>query len=223
VSGRASGADLSSEAAADLGPVAGVILAAGSATRFGGGKIRAPLAGRPLVAHVLAAARAAGLERIVLVLGRDAPEVRDTLRAADPRVLDGVVLAVNPAPERGLASSLRIGLSVAAADPPPGGILVLLGDQPRVRPAVIAALRGAAATAPGGTLAVVPRYAGDASPNPVLLLPPGWTLGAAVDGDRGLGQLLAGRADRVLRVPISGTNPDVDTPADLAALEEMHS
>ena len=34
---------------------AAVILAAGAGSRFGGGKIRAPLDGRPLLAHVLSA------------------------------------------------------------------------------------------------------------------------------------------------------------------------
>ena len=97
------------------------------------GKVRAPLDGRPLVGHVLAAARAAGLARIVLVLGRDAVAVRAALLAGDPAALDGVLVAVNGAPERGLASSLRLGLAAATAAPAPAGVLVLLGDQPRVR------------------------------------------------------------------------------------------
>ena len=33
-----------------------------------------------------------------------------------------------------------------------------------------------------------------------------------------LGPLLAARPDLVLSVPVDGANPDVDTPADLAAL-----
>ena len=40
-----------------------------------------------------------------------------------------------------------------------------------------------------------------------------------LDGDRGLGPLLAAHPGRVLRVTVAGTNPDVDTPAQLAALE----
>ncbi len=197
--------------------VAGIVLAAGSGSRFGGGKVRAPLEGRPLLAHVLAAARAAGIERLVLVLGRDAVEVRAAL-AADDRALDGVLLAVNPSPERGLATSLRLGLAAATAAPAPDGVVILLGDQPRVRAEVIVALRSAAYTAPAGSLAVVAAYAGDGAPNPVLLLPAGWALAADLEGDRGLGPLLAAHPARVVRVPVAGANPDVDTPADLAAL-----
>ena len=216
------------------GAVAGLVLAAGSGTRFGGGKVRAPLEGRPLVGHVLAAAREAGLARIVLVLGRDAVDVRAALVAADPGALEGMLVAVNGAPERGLASSLRLGLAAATAAPVPSGVLVLLGDQPRVRPEVIASVLAAAADAPPGTRGVAPVYADDAAPNPVLLLPPAWAVAARLEGDRGVGPLLASRPELVVRVPVAGTNPDVDTPQDLAdlavpadrtaaaALEEAH-
>ncbi|HSW41052.1 MAG TPA: NTP transferase domain-containing protein, partial [Patescibacteria group bacterium] len=73
------------------GRFAGLVLAAGKGLRFGGGKVRAPLEGRPLVGHVLAAARAAGLGRIVLVLGRDAAEVLAAVREADEGALDGTL------------------------------------------------------------------------------------------------------------------------------------
>jgi molybdenum cofactor cytidylyltransferase len=198
---------------------AGLILAAGSGSRFGGGKMRARLDGRPLSAHVLDAARAAGLGRLVLVLGRDAAAVRDAISAADPAALAGLLVAVNPAPERGLATSLRLGLAAATADPTPAGILVLLGDQPRVRPDVIAALLDASFSARSDTLAVVPEYADDGAPNPVLLLPAAWILAAELDEDRGLGALLAARPELEVRVPVAGANPDVDTLADLADLE----
>jgi molybdenum cofactor cytidylyltransferase len=202
----------------DPARVAGLILAAGAGRRFGGGKMRARLDGRPLVGHVIATARVAGLGRLVLVLGGDATAVRADLVAADPDALDGVLVAVNPAAERGLATSLRLGLAAAAADPRPDGVLILLGDQPRVHPAALTALL--AAVAPPDALAVVVDHAGDRAPNPVLLLlPQGLALVAELDGDRGLGPLLAARPERVLRVPVAGANPDVDTPAHLAALE----
>ena len=195
---------------------AAVILAAGVGSRFGGGKVRAPLEGRPLLAHVLAAVREAGIGRVVVVLGRDAGAVLDAVRDVDPGVLERVLVTVNPTPERGLATSLRLGFGAATAVAPPAGVLVLLGDQPRVRADVLRVLCGAVASA--HAFAVVPRYAGDAAPNPVLLLPAGWPLVAGLTGDRGLGPLLAADPARVVRVAVPGANPDVDTPADLAAL-----
>ncbi len=80
-------------------------------------------------------------------------------------------------------------------------------------------MAAAAASSSAETMAVAPAYAEDGGPNPVLLLAPGWSLAAGLSGDRGLGLALAGAGRRVLRVPVAGANPDVDTPADLAALE----
>jgi molybdenum cofactor cytidylyltransferase len=196
--------------------MAAVILAAGAGTRFGGGKVRAALDGRPLLAHVLGAARDAGIRRVVVVLGRDAAAVLGAVRAVEPSTLDGVLVTINPAPQRGLATSLRLGFGPGAAPPVPAGVLFLLADQPRVRASVVREL--CAARVPAGTIAVAPRYSGDAAPNPVLLLPAGWPLVAGVAGDRGLGPLLAADPARVVRVAVSGMNPDVDTPGDLAAL-----
>jgi molybdenum cofactor cytidylyltransferase len=195
---------------------AAVILAAGAGSRFGGGKIRARLDGRPLLAHVLAAVREAGVGRVVVVLGRDAAAVVSALQADEPAGLDRVLLAMNPQPERGLATSLAIGLGPATAAPAPAGVLVVLGDQPRVRPEVLRALCDA--VAPATAAAVVPQYEADAAPNPVLLLPAGWPLVMRLTGDRGLGPLLVADPDMVVRVPVGGANPDVDTPADLANL-----
>ena len=44
---------------------------------------------------------------------------------------------------------------------------------------------------------------------------------ARLRGDRGLGPLLASAAEEVIRVPVHGANPDVDTPADLADLASV--
>lgn len=200
----------------EAGSTVGLMLAAGTATRFGGGKVRADLDGRPLLAHVLAAARAARLGHMVVVLGRDATAVDEAMRRDDATAWAAVLRLLNPAPERGLASSVRLGMAAATAIPGACAILVLPGDQPRVRPGVIATLLAAAA--PGEAIAIAPRYAGDASSNPVLLLPSGWPLAAELDGDRGFGPLLARHADRVLRVDAAGANPDVDTAGDLAEL-----
>ena len=201
------------------GEVAAVILAAGSGSRFGGGKARARLDGRPLIGHVLAAIREAGIGRVVVVLGRDSGAVLDAIREVEPAALDRVLVTVNPTPERGLATSLWLGFGAATSAPSPAGVLVLLGDQPRVRPDVVRALCGA--TAPAGAIAIVPSYAEDAAPNPVLLLPAGWPLVARLSGDRGLGPLLAADPALLVRVAVGGANPDVDTPADLAALAVM--
>jgi CTP:molybdopterin cytidylyltransferase MocA len=64
------------------------------------------------------------------------------------------------------------------------------------------------------------RYATDGAPNPVFVRRAAWARAAGLSGDRGLGPLLAGHPELVLAVDVPGTNPDIDTPADLAALAE---
>lgn len=196
--------------------VAGVILAAGAGTRFGGAKLLARVDGAPLLTHVVTAARAAGLEPLVVVAASGLAE-------HGPAVgLEPGEIAVNPEPQRGLSSSVRIGLAAAAAAVPPvEAAVVLLGDQPLVRTSTVDALL-AALRKPGAAraLAAVPRYAERGSPNPVALRRSAFELAASTEGDRGLGPLLAHARDRVVEVPVGGTNPDIDTMADLAAVAE---
>jgi molybdenum cofactor cytidylyltransferase len=192
--------------------VVGVILAAGQATRFGSPKVLAPLDGRPLLQHVIDRVAVAGVDELIVVLGADAAAAEDavTWPPSTSRV-------VNPAPERGLASSLALGAGAALArTPPPDALLIALGDQPRIDPAVIGVLL---ATDPAHAVAV-PRYPSAADPNPVLLRRAAFGLLDELAGDRGLRPVLARHPELVLEVPVDGSNPDVDTPADLAALAD---
>jgi molybdenum cofactor cytidylyltransferase len=213
------------------GRVGAVILAAGSASRFGGPKALASLEGRPLLEHALEAARAAQLEPIVVVLGAAADEIEGAVQWGDAQRVR------NPEPERGLASSLALGIeAIAAALPAVEAAVVILGDQPRTAPAVIAALRtrfeasaadrapGPAGASriptPGGRPLVVPRYEGGSGPNPVLVARSAFGLAAAQQGDRGLGPLIEAHPELVEDVRVAGDNPDVDTRDDLAHLVE---
>jgi molybdenum cofactor cytidylyltransferase len=191
--------------------VVAVVLAAGASTRFGSPKLLAPLGGRPLLQHALDAVAGAGLADAIVVLGRGAHDVEAAIAWRSERRV------VNPRPEDGLSSSLRVGLATAMADPGTDAVLVVLGDQPALRPDVV---RTVVAAAESAALPVVrPRYAADDAPNPVVLRRAAWSLAEGVEGDRGLGPLLAARPELVLEVPVDGGNPDVDTVADLVRLE----
>ena len=63
---------------------------------------------------------------------------------------------------------------------------------------------------------VVPLYDDERGRNPVLLRRAGVRPRAEATGDRGLGPMLAAHPELVVEVDVAGTNPDVDTPADLA-------
>ena len=195
--------------------VAAVVLAAGSSSRFGSPKALAELEGKPILEHVLDAVREAGIDEIVVVLGHAADEIQQGIEWLDER------LVRNPDP-RELSSSLQIGLdAVDESDPPVQAAVLVLGDQPRTRPSVIRAL--IAATRTSDLPIVVPRYAEGGGANPVLLRREAFDLADEAIGDRGLGPILDVRPELVVWVPVAGSNPDIDTPADLAALETNSS
>jgi len=64
----------------------------------------------------------------------------------------------------------------------------------------------------------VPRYAEGGGANPALLLRAAWPLVDELSGDTGMARLIRDRPDLVRELPVPGSNPDVDTPDDLAAL-----
>lgn len=191
-----------------------VVLAAGAGTRFGGGKLLAELEGRPILAHVLSAVRAAGPTRTVVVLGADAPRLETHIPWASE------IRVVNPEPEAGLSGSLRLGVAECLRRLPDAtGVFVVLGDQPRTSPTVMRALAAAVPAAlAAGAWAVLPRYAAGGGANPALVLREGLAHVPELRGDRGFSALLQAASGRALEVAVEGGNPDVDTPHDLEAL-----
>jgi molybdenum cofactor cytidylyltransferase len=186
--------------------VTAVVLAAGAGSRFGGGKLLAPIAGRPVLQHVLDALATAGVGEVVVVLGRDAAEIEAAISWHGERRV------VNPDPTRGLASSLQVGFEAVGRDA--AAVLVALGDQPLVSVDAIRALLDTPARR--GRPIVVPAYADERARNPVLLRRPAFGLVKDAAGDRGLGPVLAAHPELVTEITVEGANPDVDTPDDLA-------
>ncbi|MEZ5753005.1 MAG: bifunctional 2-C-methyl-D-erythritol 4-phosphate cytidylyltransferase/2-C-methyl-D-erythritol 2,4-cyclodiphosphate synthase [Paracoccaceae bacterium] len=120
-----------------------VIVAAGRGTRMGGGlpKQWRPLAGQPVVAHTIAAFRAAGLTRILVVHHPD-----DAARA---KAL-GVQTVAGGASR---TQSVRAALEALDADPP-RHVLIHDGARPLVDDTVINAVRGSLETAAGAAPAL---------------------------------------------------------------------
>ena len=194
-----------------------VLLAAGAGSRFGrepGAKLLAQIEGQPMLAGVLDQVRAYGPAATVVVLGHAAAAIEQALAWRDE------IRVRNHAPERGLASSLQVGIDALRALPDPfDGAFIVLGDQPRLRAPTMQALETAAAAArPADRPVVIPRYDAPGPRNPVLLLRPAWGWVDELTGDHGLGPLIAAVPDLVLEVPVTGAMPDVDTPADLERL-----
>ncbi len=130
-----------------------VVLAAGQGTRMRSStpKVAHPLAGRPVVRHVVEAARAAGVEDIVIVVGAGAesPVVRDAAG-------EGVRFAVQPTP-------LGTGHAVECARGAAGDadfVLILNGDVPLVLPATLRRLMASVESADDGAVSTgfVPSF-----------------------------------------------------------------
>jgi molybdenum cofactor cytidylyltransferase len=202
-----------------LAIVYAVVLAAGRGERFGGDKLLATWRGRPLLWHALAPLRSAvesgELAGGCVVVPPDAPALAVLAREA------GMVPVVNPAPAAGLGSSLRVGFDwlTHRVDDPYAAAVFCLGDQPAMRPDVLARLVEAWTRREG--LVVRPRYAdAPAEPgHPTLVDRSLWGLANGLTGDAGLGFLLAERGIPVVTIDVAGRNPDVDTRTDLLNLE----
>ncbi|MFM7271651.1 MAG: bifunctional UDP-N-acetylglucosamine diphosphorylase/glucosamine-1-phosphate N-acetyltransferase GlmU [Actinomycetes bacterium] len=123
-------------------PLAAVVLAAGEGTRMRSAtpKVLHPLAGRPMLAHLVDTLVSLPIERVVVVVGHGAAEVTETLSAAirSPKPVDFVEQAV----QRGTGDATAVALS---AFPEETGldeddVLVLVGDVPLLRADTVAAL-----------------------------------------------------------------------------------
>lgn len=202
-------------------PVAAVVLAAGLCRRFGSAKLQAVWRDRPIVAHVLdrvAAARDAELLTGAIVVHR--PDDLETPRMARER---GLEPQLNPRPANGMASSLRIGLTALGAErwQPLDGAMVVLGDQPLLQHQVVEAL--VEAFRPSMDL-VRPQYEGDAERgpgHPVIVHRRVWDRARSLTGDQGFRVLATWGNVRVGTITVPGVNPDVDTPEDLKALDDL--
>lgn len=173
------------------------VLAAGRGTRFGGSKLEATCAGKPLGRWALDAVAGAGLEPGTIVTGPHGVSFAD-----------GWTTLVNPQPERGLGSSLALAAQ-AALDADAASLLVLLADMPLVTAAYLREL--AAVAAPAAT-----RQRRGHGGVPALFDRRLIGLAARLTGDRGAAPLLAGV--RLLDPP-GGILRDVDTREDLADVE----
>ncbi|MBB5361756.1 nucleotidyltransferase family protein [Deinococcus humi] len=196
-------------------PVAGVLLAAGRSTRMGHPKQLAPLNGQPLCMY---AARALAQVYAPLLAVIPPGEVGEGIRAALSDL--PFSFAVNPQPERGLASSFR----VAAEHLPPGvgGAAFALGDMPLVTAELHASLLAAfRETAPSVVLSAYGEGNEAVHAPPHLLradlLPELLTLS---DTDHGPRRVIGARAQAAVTLHFpAALLLDVDTPEGLARAE----
>jgi CTP:molybdopterin cytidylyltransferase MocA len=185
---------------------AGLVLAAGGGTRFGASpKQLADFHGRPLLEWaVRAQCSVAGLERIVVVLGSHASDIRGGVDfgRAETVVCDEWA--------SGQAWSLRRGVTALSAGGAVSSVVVTLGDAPLVTPEVIRLF----VDAPPRSRAV---YGGRPG-HPVVLGPEEIAALTSLAGDEGARGLLRGGPELEVGHLCSGR--DIDTPEDLEEVRD---
>lgn len=179
------------------GRLAVAILAAGSARRFGGGKLDADCAGKPLGRWALEAARTLDPDALGVVVSDEAPQFAGTAEVVG-----------NPYAAHGLGTSASAAARWAI-DREADALLIMLADMPLVSPATLRGLAEgdlpSAVAYPGGKPGVPACF-------PAAMLPKLAGLG----GEEGAALLLRDRSD----VRLVECDPvelrDVDRPADLS-------
>ncbi len=189
----------------------GILVAAGPSHRFGSPKLLRPYRGEPLILASVRAFVGAGLDEVIVVLGAHAAELRAALAAEPARSV------VNHAWEDGMFSSVRAGL--LAVDPRTERVAISPADLPLLTPAVVLRVIEGSREADPDTV-TVPSATGRRG-HPVILPANVFNTVAAWPVRGRLDQLFDGRF-RIRH--LDGFGPevlrDVDTPADLKAVEE---
>lgn len=184
--------------------IAALILAAGQSRRMGEiNKLLAEINGKPMVARVVEIIRASRAGPLTVVTGHEAARVK----AALP---DDLAFVDNPDYAVGLSASLKVGIAALPADI--DGVVVCLGDMPRISPAMIDRLIAAFDPVEGREICV-PTYKGKRG-NPVLWGKRFLPEMAALAGDVGAKHLIGEHADLVVEVEMDedGVLIDIDTP-----------
>ena len=185
--------------------VVGLLLAAGSATRFGSDKLRHKLPHGIEIAVQAARPLRAEVGRVVAVVRADSHALLSQLKTENCEV----VVCDNAA--EGMGASLAC---AARAAGPADAYLVALADMPFVRRASIAAVRDALAA---GAPFAAPYFRARRG-HPVGIAGRFYADLLGLRGDEGAKGLLAAHAAAMVKIPVGdpGVIRDIDTPGDLA-------
>lgn len=188
-----------------MNPLIGVLLAAGSASRFGSNKLLHPLLTGVPIAVTAARRLRATLPRCIAVVRPGAEELRALLKA------EGFETVVCANAEEGMGASLACAAETAGIVE---GYLVALADMPFIRASSMEAVRNALA---GGAPLVAPYFRSRRG-HPVGIAGRFRDELRAARGDEGARQLLQTHAAELVKIPVGdpGVIRDIDTPADLA-------
>jgi molybdenum cofactor cytidylyltransferase len=186
-----------------------LVLGAGAARRFGGGKLVALWHGLPIIEWSVRAALASEVERVTLVTGAD----RDKVLQAIAHIGDARLKHIHAHHwANGMSASIKAGIEALPEDAK--AVAIFLGDMPAAVPEHANTLfKGLEAGAPAARL----RHS-DGPAHPVAFAREAFPALTQLKGDQGARRVLEALGGRVLDVPVvePGAVMDIDTPGDLA-------
>lgn len=190
--------------------IRGILLAAGSSTRFGGFKLMHPVDGVPMVLKSADAMKSA--LGAVLVAVRPGSPCLPTLLEQRFNVIECARA------DEGMGGTLAD--AVAAVPANAGGFIVALADMPFIRIETIAAI---ARALEAGALLAAPSYRGERG-HPVGLAASYRDQLLALTGDAGARAIIKRDVAHITLVPVddAGVLHDIDTPADLLQDAAQH-
>lgn len=188
--------------------VAGIILAAGSSSRFGGVKQLLPWGETNLINTVIGTAQAAGLEPVVVVLGANSEKIRETIEDPDIQIVN------NSNWDKGQSTSLKAGVNGINNDVE--GVVFLLCDQPQISVNLVCSVVEEGLR----TGKVIIPIIDDRRANPVFFPKSCFDLFEKLEGDAGGRQIVSSCPHTTLQWVDDWMAKDIDKPEDYQFLKD---
>ena len=185
--------------------IVAVVLSAGESSRMGEPKALLRIDGETFIARIVTALKQSGLERIIVVLGFNAEEMRQKIAHLP------VEIVVNPEYKQGQLSSLQAAVRRIESDSSCDGMLVHLVDHPYIDPVLVRAMLQRFGNS--NHLIVVPRHRGKRG-HPVIFARALFSELLNAPMDRGAKAVVNAHRDETLEIDTedAGVTVDIDTP-----------
>lgn len=185
--------------------ISAVILSAGESSRMGRPKALLPIDGQTFIERIVAALKQSGIERIFVVLGFNAEEMRREIEHLPVEIL------INQAYQQGQLSSLQVALRRLNSEKDCDAILVHLVDHPYLSAAVVN--RMIDRYRESKNCIVIPKYRGKRG-HPVLFDRSLFAELLSAPIDQGAKAVVNAHRDQTLEIDTDdiGVTLDIDTP-----------